>query len=124
LAWNVFYPPLEGFVQPRLFVVWGWIAYIAVMGTIAPFGFYLAGVSLIRSTRASITATLEPISAGVFAFVFLAEHMAPLQVLGGLLVIGAVILLQLKQEYDELAPARLRAIEQSAVTGTDQRHGG
>ena len=124
VAWNVYYPPLEGFVQPRPFVVWGWIVYIAVMGTVAPFGFYLAGVNLIRSTRASITATLEPISAGVFAFVFLAEHMAPLQILGGLLVIGAVILLQLKQEYDELAPARLRAIEQSAVSGADQRHGG
>jgi drug/metabolite transporter (DMT)-like permease len=124
VAWNVFHPPLAGFVQARPFSVWCWIAYIAVMGTVAPFGFYLEGVSRIRSTRASITATLEPISAGIFAFVFLAEYMAPLQILGGFLVIGAVILLQLKQEHDNMAPAHLRALRQSPTIRKGQRRQG
>jgi len=40
------------------------------MGTILPFGLYFMGINYIRSTRALITATLEPISAGFMAFFF------------------------------------------------------
>lgn len=41
-----------------------------MMGTILPFGLYFMGINYIRSTRALITATLEPISAGFMAFFF------------------------------------------------------
>ncbi|MEE9418908.1 MAG: hypothetical protein V3W43_05490 [Desulfatiglandaceae bacterium] len=34
--------------------------YISVLGTVIPFGLFFVGVNLIRSTRASIAATLEP----------------------------------------------------------------
>jgi drug/metabolite transporter (DMT)-like permease len=88
---------------------WAWIFYIAVAGTILPFGLYLTGINFIRSTRASITATLEPISAGFIAFFALGEAMEPLQMLGGALVITAVAVLQLSQEQDEMAPALIRA---------------
>jgi drug/metabolite transporter (DMT)-like permease len=52
---------------------------------------------------------LEPISAGILSAFFLKEILGPLQILGGVLVIGAVILLQLNQEIDEKAPAIIRA---------------
>jgi drug/metabolite transporter (DMT)-like permease len=83
--------------------------YIGVMGTLVPFGLYLEGVNLIRSTRASITATLEPITAGVISFIFLNELLEPMQVMGGVLVIASIIILQIKQEYDEKAPALIRS---------------
>jgi drug/metabolite transporter (DMT)-like permease len=85
-----------------------WIIYISVVGTILPYGLFFMGVNYIRATRASITATLEPIGAGFIAFFVLGEKMATLQISGGLLVITAIILLQLQQEQDELAPARIR----------------
>jgi drug/metabolite transporter (DMT)-like permease len=47
--------------------------------------------------------------AGILSFIFLGEAMAPLQMAGGALVIAAIILLQLKQEQDEKAPAVIRA---------------
>ena len=109
LTWNVFYPPLGGFLQPRSPVLWAWIIYIGVFGTLMPFGLYLQGVNLIRSTRASITATLEPITAGVLSFLFLNEIMESWQLLGAVLVILSVIILQLNQEKDEKAPALVRA---------------
>jgi drug/metabolite transporter (DMT)-like permease len=108
IEWNILHPPLEAFQHAYSPVVWGWIFYIAVVGTILPFGAYYEGINLIRSTRASITSTLEPIMAGVFAFIFLNEMMAPLQMLGGVLVIAAIILLQIKQEYDDKAPGLIR----------------
>ncbi len=112
LVWNILHPPLASFFQPYTPTQWGWIFYIGVMGTLVPFGMYLQGVNLIRSTRASITATLEPITAGALSFVFLNETMDTLQIAGGALVIASIILLQLKQEADEKAPALMRARRQ------------
>lgn len=94
LAWNIFYPPLRAFARELSPTQWGCVFYIAVFGTALPFGFYLKGVRLIRSARASITATLEPITAGVVAFAFLGEIMSPLQIFGGLLVLSSIALLQ------------------------------
>nr|MBC8418301.1 DMT family transporter [Desulfobacterales bacterium] len=87
---------------------WGWLLYISVMGTVIPFALFFMGVNYIRSTRASITATLEPISAGFFAYLFLGEALEPLQIVGGAMVVCAVIFLQLKREQDELAPVLIR----------------
>jgi drug/metabolite transporter (DMT)-like permease len=108
IVWNILHPPLEAFIHTYTFVEWGWILYIGIFGTLLPFGFYLEGINLIRSTRASITATLEPITAGIFSYIFLNEIMEALQILGAMLVIISVIILQLKQEYDEKTPQVIR----------------
>ena len=86
-----------------------YILYIAVFGTIIPFGLFFVGVNHIRSTRATITSTIEPISAGFIAYLFLGEALAPLQILGAALVIGAIILLQLRSERDEMTPELIRS---------------
>jgi drug/metabolite transporter (DMT)-like permease len=95
LMWNILHPPLEAFFHRYSPVQWGWILFIGICGTIFPFGLYFEGVKRIQPTHASITATLEPISAGVIAAVFLGEVMAPLQIIGGLIVIVSIIILQL-----------------------------
>jgi len=109
LLWNVVQPPLGAFMHGYTMVEWGWILYIGIFGTCLPFGLYLEGINLIRSTRASITATLEPITAGIVSYVFLKEVMAPLQLTGAGLIIASIIYLQLNQEQDDKAPARIRA---------------
>lgn len=109
LEWNILHPPFEAFTHSYTPIVWGWILYIGIIGTILPFGLYYEGINLIRSTRASITATLEPIAAGLISYIFLNEVMEPVQLFGGALVIAAVILLQSKQEYDDRAPSLVRA---------------
>ena len=109
LSWHIFYYPFHYLTAGYSWAQWGWMTYIAVIGTLIPFGLYFVGINYIRSTRASITATLEPISAGLMAFIILGEAMEWLQILGGALVIGAIVLLQLQKEQDELAPAEIRA---------------
>ncbi|MEJ2222904.1 MAG: EamA family transporter [Desulfobacterales bacterium] len=94
LMWNVLHPPLEAVLHGYAAVQWGWILFIGIFGTILPFGLYFKGIKKIRPTPASITATLEPISAGVIAGIFLGEVMGPLQITGGLIVIVSIILLQ------------------------------
>lgn len=101
LMWNTLHPPLEAFFHSYSAIQWGWILFIGIFGTITPFGLYFEGIKRIQPTHASITATLEPISAGVFAALFLGEVMSPLQILGGLIVIGSITLLQLHTTHSE-----------------------
>jgi len=108
LTWHILYPPFHYIVAGFTLTQWVWILYITVVGTIIPFGLFFVGISYIRSTRASITATLEPISAGFMAFFLLGESMELFQVFGGGLVIGAIVLLQVQREQDEMAPELIR----------------
>jgi len=100
LAWNLLHGPLAAFGTPRTPIEWWWVGFIALGGTILPFGFYFKGIHLIRSTHASITATLEPVSAGIISYLFLGEAMGPLQILGGLVVLAAIIWLQWRSPSD------------------------
>jgi drug/metabolite transporter (DMT)-like permease len=109
LLWNILHPPFEAFFHAYSAVEWWWIFFIAVCGTILPFGLYFKGINLIRATHASITATLEPITAAAISYAFLNETMGPLQILGGAMVIASIILLQQKQEPDEKAPMLIRS---------------
>ncbi len=95
LMWNLLHPPLEAFMHRYSPVQWGWILFIGTLGTIVPFGLYFQGIKRIRPAHASVTAILEPISASVIAAVFLGELMTPVQVSGGLLVLGSIAMLQL-----------------------------
>ena len=97
VMWNILHPPLEAMLHRYSAVQWGWIFFIGIFGTVLPFGLYFEGIKRIRPTPASITATLEPISAGVIASIFLGEIMRPLQITGGIIVIVSIILLQLNK---------------------------
>lgn len=101
LAWNVLHPPLEAFSHLYGPPEWFCVLFIAVGGTILPFGLYFEGIRHIRSTHASITATLEPITAGVISAVFLGEMLDALQVAGGLLVIVSIVRLQWRAQPGE-----------------------
>ena len=92
-------------ISPTKFITGGytlnmWIAfiYIGIFATLLPFGFYFKGIERVRATRASITATWEPVVAGFAAYMVLGEVLYPLQVFGGIGVIAAVVLLQMGRE--------------------------
>ncbi len=72
------------------------VVYVAVVGTLVPFGSFLSAVHHISATEASVAATLEPVLAGVISYVLLGEVLTVLQLLGGALVIAAVVLVQSK----------------------------
>jgi drug/metabolite transporter (DMT)-like permease len=75
----------------------GWLALglMVVVGTVIPFCLMLSGLRRVRATGASVTAMLEPVVAGAVAWAWLDQSLAPLQIAGGLVVIGAVIGVQL-----------------------------
>jgi DME family drug/metabolite transporter len=64
---------------------------IGVFGTLAPFLLYVWGIGRVAAERASIAATLEPILAAAVAWVWLGQELGPAQIIGGVLVLGAVV---------------------------------
>jgi drug/metabolite transporter (DMT)-like permease len=85
--------------------MWPFFAYIAVLATIVPFGLFLTGLRYINPTQATLTGMLEPVVGGLLAFVVLAESLRVAQVLGGGLIVVAVILLQSWRRYQQRAVA-------------------
>jgi drug/metabolite transporter, DME family len=71
------------------------VAFVGVGGTLCSFLLYVWGVARIRSERASIAATLEPVLAALVAWAWLGQSLSAWQIAGGALVVGAVIGLQL-----------------------------
>lgn len=94
VVWNCVHQPFGAFLRGYGPTEWSWIFFVGFFGTVLPFGFYAKGVYLIQATKASVTATLEPVIAGFTAYLFLGEVMEPLQIAGGCLVMGAVIYLR------------------------------
>jgi drug/metabolite transporter (DMT)-like permease len=73
---------------------WGWLACIAVVSTVGAITLFFAGLSRVGPTSASILSTFEPIVTVALAAGVLAEHLTPIQVAGGALVLTAVLVLR------------------------------
>lgn len=75
----------------------GWLALlgIAFLGTIVGILCFFAGISRIGATNASIISTAEPIITVLLSAIVLGEHLTWLQLLGGFLIIGSILILQL-----------------------------
>jgi drug/metabolite transporter (DMT)-like permease len=121
LSWNLLQTPFAFLSAGHDARQWAYMLYVTVPGTVLAFGLYFVGVDHLRSTRASITSTFEPISAGAIAYLFLGETLERLQIAGGILVIGAIVLLQIGRETQELAPESIRrTAQQDGKTVCDQ----
>ena len=73
-----------------------WVSLIASVSTVMPIVLFMAGLARIGPSTASIVSTVEPLFTVVLAFVVLGETLGPLQLVGGALVLSAVVLLQLR----------------------------
>jgi drug/metabolite transporter (DMT)-like permease len=75
-------------------IAWLWVAAIALVSTVLPVSTFLLGLERVGAPTASIVSTVEPVLTVSLAVLLLGETLGPAQVLGGALVIGAVIALQ------------------------------
>jgi drug/metabolite transporter (DMT)-like permease len=71
------------------------ILAMILLSTIMALGTFLAGMRLVGPTTASLLSTLEPVFTVLLAVALLGETLRPAQVLGGGLVLAAVVLLSL-----------------------------
>jgi len=67
---------------------------VALVGTLIPFVLIVTAVRHIPAPRAAVVSTLEPVLAAIIAWPVLDQALAPPQIVGGLLVVAAVIWVQ------------------------------
>jgi drug/metabolite transporter (DMT)-like permease len=72
-------------------VWWGWlfVAAIAVLSTVVAIIAFFAGLKRVGPAVASIASTLEPVVTVALAWLILGESLAPIQIAGGVLVLGS-----------------------------------
>jgi len=75
-------------------VGWGVLVLLAVGPTIGGYGLYTVSLTTLPAATANLIVTLEPAMTAVLAFIFLGERLAPLQLVGGGLILAGVILLR------------------------------
>lgn len=70
------------------------IAGCAFVGTVLSVGTLLAGIERVGASTASVLSTVEPATTVLLAVLFLGESASPLQLLGGVLLLVAIVLCQ------------------------------
>jgi drug/metabolite transporter (DMT)-like permease len=70
---------------------WAWLACLAVVSTVTAISLFFAGLERVGPTSAAILSTVEPLVTVTLAFVIFGERLGTLQLLGGVLVLAAVV---------------------------------
>jgi drug/metabolite transporter (DMT)-like permease len=74
---------------------WGWLACLGGVSTVTAISLFFAGLRRVGPTTASILSTVEPLVTVLLAFLVFGERLAAAQLVGGVLVLTAVLVLQL-----------------------------
>src|SRR6266545_537109 len=88
--------------QPATVLLWGFVAAVIAWSPISPwwswpFAALRQPPVLLAVIGVGLAATFEPVFAATFAWLLLGQHLRPVQLAGGLLVVAGVVLAQLAQ---------------------------
>jgi DME family drug/metabolite transporter len=95
MFWLLVNPPWKIIAAHYSGEQWVFLLLFSLLSVLAPFSLYFAGLQHLEPTRAVVVSCLEPVFSIVIAAVALGEVMRPLQVLGIVIVLAAIIVVQL-----------------------------
>jgi drug/metabolite transporter (DMT)-like permease len=81
---------LQGVFAGNTLPGWVLILWIILMGTIVPYLFVIAGLRLLSASTSSVIGMLEPVLAGVFAWVWLEQSWNGIQLIGAAIVLVGI----------------------------------
>jgi drug/metabolite transporter (DMT)-like permease len=76
---------------------WGFMLVFSLLSVLGPFSCYFAGLQHLEPTRAIVASCLEPVFSIVLAALVLGELLRPMQTVGLVLVLVAIVLIQLPE---------------------------
>jgi drug/metabolite transporter (DMT)-like permease len=76
---------------------WGFMLVFSLVSVLAPFSCYFAGLQHLEPTRAIVASCLEPVFSILIAALVLGELLRPMQTVGIVLVLVAIVLIQLRE---------------------------
>lgn len=100
---------------------WGWIAALSLLCTVVAISAFLAGLPKVGPSTAAIVSTVEPIVSVAMAMLWFGERLGAVQIIGGALVLAAVVLLAVKVRDRVLAADPAGPSTASALAGEPAR---
>jgi len=94
------------------------LSFTGIFAAAIPSMLFLTGIRLLGGTTAGILMLFEPVVGVGLAAVLLAEGLAPAQVLGGLAILGAALILQRTTAGEQILSAP--AVEPDSPASTDE----
>jgi DME family drug/metabolite transporter len=94
LFWIVINPPWRIAAAHYAGSQWLFLLGFSLISVLGPFSFYFAGLQHLEPTRAIVVSCLEPVFSIVIAAFALGEILRPLQTLGIVLVLVAIVVVQ------------------------------
>lgn len=98
---------INGFSPPHSAAGWGAILGIVLLGTVAALALFLSGLQSTGATQASLISTAEPVVTIILAWLFLGEQLSLSQVLGGALILWAVLLISRESRPEQVSLTEL-----------------
>jgi drug/metabolite transporter (DMT)-like permease len=108
IFWIVVNPPWRVVAAHYSRGQWGFLLIFSLVSVLGPFSSYFAGLQHLEPGKAVVASCLEPVFSILLAAFFLGELLRPLQTLGIVIVLIAIVLIQLPEKT---APAEEMVIE-------------
>jgi drug/metabolite transporter, DME family len=80
------------------------VIYVGIAGNLLPYLLFFWCIQRVQAEQAAIIATLEPVVAAVLAWVWFDQALTLMQLVGGILIVGAITWMQF-QTANSLSPA-------------------
>ena len=93
--WLVVNPPWKVVAAHYAPAQWGFLFVFSMISVLGSFSLYFLGLQHLEPTRAIIASCLEPVFSILLAAVLLGEAVRPIQTLGIVLVLSAIVIVQL-----------------------------
>jgi drug/metabolite transporter, DME family len=92
--WLVLNPPWKIMQAHYAAAEWGFLFVFSMISVLGAFSFYFLGLQYLEPSRAIIASCLEPVFSILLAAVFLGELLRPVQTLGIVFVLAAIVIVQ------------------------------
>ena len=96
--WLVVNPPWKVVAAQYTPAQWGFLFVFSMISVLGSFSLYFLGLQHLEPTRAIIASCLEPVFSILLAAALLGEGVRPIQTLGIVLVLSAIVIVQLPGE--------------------------
>jgi drug/metabolite transporter (DMT)-like permease len=93
--WLVINPPWKIAAAHYAPAQWGFLFVFSMISVLGAFSLYFLGLQHLEPTRAIVTSCLEPVFSILLTAVLLGEGVRPVQTLGIVLVLSAIVIVQL-----------------------------
>jgi drug/metabolite transporter (DMT)-like permease len=93
--WLLVNPPWKVLAEHYAFAQWAFLFVFSMISVLGSFSLYFLGLQHLEPTRAIVASCLEPVFSILLAAALLGEGVRPIQTLGIVLVLSAIVIVQL-----------------------------